>query len=159
MKLYNKDSYCWVPYTRKYSYTDFGRNTAPTKWIARRGVVPYWTNTPYFYYKTGVAAANAKDYFCSDKFDRVYRFTVSYKNEKNTFYVTRHFLYNDKYELICILLRNRYKNDILGDMFMLLIRDDACDTKPVQAIIHEFKKYSNVDICITNIFSYSLCCF
>lgn len=150
MELYYKSNYCWAPYTRKFAYVNFDKNTTPTKWIARYGILPYLTDAPLYTYRTGISAANAKEYFCGEIGDRLYMFNVSYKNEKSTFYVTRHFLYNDKYELICVLLRNRYKNGIWGDTFMLLIRDDSYNIKPVQAIICEFKKYANVDICITN---------
>lgn len=150
MELYYKNSHCWAPYTRKFAYVDFQKNTAPTKWITRHGVIPFLKTRPIYSYRIGISATHAKEYFCGEVVDRLYMFNVSYKNEKKTFYVTRHFLYNDKYELICVLLRNRYMNDIVGDTFMLLIRDDSYNTKPVQAIMSEFKKYFNVDVCITN---------
>lgn len=150
MELYYKNSYCWAPYTRKFAHVGFDKNTAPTKWIVRYGILPYLIDIIYYTYRTGIPAAYAKEYFCGEIGDRLYRFNVSYKNEKSTFYVTRHLLYNDKYELICVLLRNRYLNDVLGNTFMLLIRDDSYNMKPVQAIMCEFKKYANVDICITN---------
>ena len=149
MELYYKNSHCWAPYTRKFAYVDFQRNSAPTKWVTRRCVIPFLKRTPTYSYRTGISAAYAKEYFCGEVADKLYMFNVRSKNEKETFYVTRHFLYNDKYELICVLLRNRYMDDI-GNTFMLLIRDDSYNTKPVQAIMSEFKKYFNVDICITN---------
>ena len=150
MELYQKDSYKWAPHTSKYAYVDFKESTAPTRWIARRGDIPFLYYEPIYIHQSGIKPTNAKDYFCSDIEDKIYKFTVSNKGEKKLFFVTRHYLFNEESELVCILLRSRYLNNVLGNTFMLLVRDDSWNIKPVQAIVNEFKGYANVDINITN---------